>query len=875
MFLVRTSHHRRTLIVRAAILAVVLGLATARAEDPPTTWKYVAHELVMPKGVLAVEKSKEERKLFQVVEDGDTESGKALQVRVDKRLIRTQDIGILQTPALSRAVAPAGVYRVSVRLKLTGMLNCIGTPILFGKRAIRGYEFDAEDTYQEFSCLEEIIEPDTVTGRPQTPESYNGRGDPNAEKGLRDYVRLLKEWDERDPNEFPQYNKELNKNVWRHYGWKDDKERTDWVAGSGLAVGLGFGKTSPKGFSQFGFDGISNSIQWVTVDWVKVEKLDEPDGIAVRQVKPQKVWLRPGESQRFTVWLHNRTGKPQAGDLSLRLERGLNSVEPLASQTVVLESGHYRLVRFDWGVPKTQPMWGYRVIASFSKDGKTITEADEVFSIHPNPWAVMNFGGPSGHGQPYHASISYLNYREYFGMSPADSVQPFLEDPDPPYISGMGHSMSRFGWLKANTEMNHYLGIATFMYLSPLADSHRAELNYLKHPEWYQGRISWTDQAQDQWVGAEQAAIDAWRKGQPIPGTPKDGLFHIETPLNFNYEDLLKRLNEDLPKLIGSGSYDGFRGDGLPLALASSNALGEATGPSDPVDRKKKSAELLRKLRGILRAENPNFTWGSNGDLYGFCNQLYSRNLTPPPLESDPAFIAMFEGGPEQGGSLMDEGWMSAYLFLDPRNIIKDYFWACRQECDYCRRAGGFFHTFSPQRDGSPHFQSSVIYYNLLTALAGAQYPGMYSPTPGSDSGTAHFLTRFSEFLWDNQLLWLKDVAGRIRVDSPSELWFDETAVWRDLADGRRRYVIPLVNPPTIERFFKGDRSSELPEPIRQPFPIEVRLPEGFSRAEVWMLTAEPRTGAVRLEAQIEAGTVKFQMPSLILYRVIVVEFGR
>jgi len=158
--------------------------------------------------------------------------------------------------------------------------------------------------------------------------------------------------------------------------------------------------------------------------------------------------------------------------------------------------------------------------------------------------------------------------------------------------------------------------------------------------------------------------------------------------------------------------------------------------------------------------------------------------------------------------------------------------------------------------------------------MAGAQYPGAFACTPGSETGLAHFATRFSEFLWDNKLLWLQDAGKAVRVDAPNELWFDETVVWRDLPDGRRRYVIPLVNPPTFERFLQ-DRFGELPQPVREPFPMEVKLPGGFSRAAVWMLSAEPRTAATRLAASVAGGAVSFDVPGLTLYRVLVVEFEK
>ena len=82
------------------------------------------------------------------------------------------------------------------------------------------------------------------------------------------------------------------------------------------------------------------------------------------------------------------------------------------------------------------------------------------------------------------------------------------------------------------------------------------------------------------------------------------------------------------------------------------------------------------------------------------------------------------------------------------------------------------------------------------------------------------------------------------------------------------------MNPATTERFFK-DRFSELPEPIPDPFPMEVKLPEGFQSAEVWMLTAEPMTASAKLESRIEGSVVKFNVPSLVIYRVIVIESAK
>ncbi|MDA1138512.1 MAG: hypothetical protein O3B01_08000 [Planctomycetota bacterium] len=876
---------RSLLLILSFLLA---GTAFIDAEEPAPLRMFVAHELVQKDGKLDPEIPKEIRRLMEVIEDDATESGKAFKVRVDKRMVRKGAIPFLKTPAIPRTENGApGVYRVSARLKIEGMLNVIGTPIGFGPRSnwgestrlktkIYGYQFEEEDKYQEFSFLLEIIEPDMVSKRPSLPSPTGALG--QSPWGLshlkaQNAAFLAPGLDVN--KEKVLYDHKVSGFVRKPYGWSAVHETASddtWRKGADLAIEMEFPLTSPKGESMFGFDGIANTLQSVTVDWIKVERVEPDSAATVRQVLPRKLWIRPGDTQEFIVWMHNRSGKPQTGNLVLSIENGLNVRKQIASKEVTIANGDYRLDSILWEIPKDHPMWGARVIASFDQEGGSRSSADEVFSIHPNPWGVMNFGGNHRSNNPYYEPPSYRNYVESFGVKASDSVQPMPDDPSVPYITGMSGYATLIALQKEMADWNRYIGRSSFMYLSPLATSHRAELNYLKHPEWYQDRISWTDQAHDMWVNAENGLIDAWKNDKPGPVIPD--LFHIETSLNFNYESLVQRTIEGSLSSIDMVGWDGIRGDGLPLALAGMNSLGHATGPEDGMERKKQSAALLRRMRETIRKKHPNFVWGSNGDLYGVGNVLTDRRNAIPDINNSPAFVAMFEGGNLEGGNYMDEGWMNAYMYLDTRNVIRNYLYICRRQADFTRKAGGFFHTFSPQRDGTGYFVQSDIYYNLLTILAGAQYPGKYSNTPGSETGSAHFITRFSEFLWDIDLKWLENGAEVIRVDTDEEVWFEDTVVWKDLPDGRRRYVIPIINPPTMERFYK-DRFSEVAEPIKEPFEVEVKTPEGFSDADVWMLTAEPRTAAVKLEAEADDAAVVFKVPELIIYRVIVIEFKK
>ena len=154
----------------------------------PTTWKFLAHDLRMPAGKVP-DVPDAMRRLYRVVDDEQAEGGKALEVRVDKRIIREGDLPILRTPGLTRAQAPVGLYRVTARLKLSGMLNVIGTAIHFASApappkgperyedpTLHGYQFKQADAWQEFSYLVEVIEPDFVTDRPVRLEPQGALG---------------------------------------------------------------------------------------------------------------------------------------------------------------------------------------------------------------------------------------------------------------------------------------------------------------------------------------------------------------------------------------------------------------------------------------------------------------------------------------------------------------------------------------------------------------------------------------------------------------------------------------------------------------------------------------------------------------------------
>ena len=110
-----------------------------------------------------------------------------------------------------------------------------------------------------------------------------------------------------------------------------------------------------------------------------------------------------------------------------------------------------------------------------------------------------------------------------------------------------------------------------------------------------------------------------------------------------------------------------------------------------------------------------------------------------------------------------------------------------------------------------------------------------------------------------------------VRLDSPSVVWYADASTFEDIGT-KRRYVIPMINPPLHERL-RRNKANELPPPIDDPFRIEVKVPDGFHKARATMLSWEPRVAAVPLEATVAAGKARVMFPGLKLFRTLVMEF--
>jgi hypothetical protein len=416
------------------------------------------------------------------------------------------------------------------------------------------------------------------------------------------------------------------------------------------------------------------------------------------------------------------------------------------------------------------------------------------------------------------------------------------------------------------TDYNRQMGVATHMYLfaggtgQPLMDM------YIRRPDWSTGRLTATDEVYRLRLKVmEDIRKHDFRQGPfEMPKTPA-----LEGGLNHWFPELMNKITTEAVEFVRRTGYDGIRFDvGIFAPGRVETIFGEPL-PFKSEDAMPHAARNFEGFKDALRKEFPDFEFGANMDSWAYLERVGRRDEKAPDPETFPEFVAFARAG----GMFMDEGTMNAPFFNHYMNRFEDGLWAMCQKRAVARRYGGTYQLFSPHRDGTGYFAQDDIYWTIMIIASGSYYVGNFSAAPYCEDSPGEFITRFSEFFRSLNLKPLTDVEDKIAMESPEPLWFADAAVWEDIGD-RRRYVIPIINPPVNDRM-RRNKANELPSPIDEPFPVEVRLPEGFRSADAWMLTWEPKVAAIPLKVELVAGKAKVQFPGIKLFRTLVLEFAK
>jgi len=844
---------RSPLLIAAACL--VFGSGAGRAAEPREKFEWPGWQIpgtkIVEKGALEIVADPEAESQRETIdkEGKKTTERVALMQRVSRRRIARDLILVARTPSVRWADIAPGVYRISARVNFEGETGLIGTPILLSvdapyndsKRSWQACDFTEAGKYRVLSFLYEVSPEGDVRC-----EGRRGAGTPwsTRRRAMGVYAKAY-------PNSdvAAQLRTEPAKHVPPHLRISLTLPKTKYLVKEGLPP---------------------NSLRWLRLDWIKMEKVAPAGPITVRYVKAKKAWLRPGESNVFTVSLKNYTPQKAKRQVVVSLKHGLDRRFDVHTAEVELAPGESKVLSVPWKTTEKMPIWGYEVRAE-SRDGDKVESASrDFFSLHPQVYAVHIMGSNIRSVDPFHHPETYENLNEWYGITSGDCAQ--VVPKRDAWVWGM---RSSGGWctikyLRAAIDQAHESGIAQHMYLFAGGCSTPMMEMYARTPEFAHGPLVATDQIYRK-IRARENEIwnHDFEKSMPKEMSLEGGHPHVEHPLNHWFPELKKRIEQQTLEMIRKSGYDGIRFD---VGIFSPKSVVTPTGEKLPYDMAKAmdhAAKNFEDFKDVIRAEFPHFEFGANMDSWFYLEQVGNRKVTPKPPETYPEFMALARCG----GMFMDEGTMNAPFFDHYMNRFEDAIWSMSQKAECCRRCGGVYQLFSPHRDSTGHFAHDDIYFAVMIIASGSHYVGRFSAPPYSEGSIGEFATRYSEFFWSKGLRLLSGAAEKITVDADEEVWYAETAVWEDVGP-KRRYVIPLVNPPVNERM-RLNKTNELPPPITEPFDITIAMPDGFTKAEAWMLTWEPRVTAQRVPATVAGRTLKVRFPALQLFRTLVVEFSK
>jgi len=869
-------------------------------------------------------------RLYKVVEDdaAQSEPGKALSIGLSKRLIRADDFAALTTPAVTGL--KVGMYRATVRMKVHGMLSSLGSAVVIRaggqSRAVYLNEFTEEDAYQEFSLDFEVREGDVITrreaprrGAPGGPSSLVRR---EAIPGIEAQLRL---------NDLPWLDRMahwlVGRVVARHAAIKpedrsryvelikraiqgaDGKELSfpasseapllpeEAVTGmnalgrspSSTAVVLVFPKnTTGRVGGTRGASTPHPTLRKLFVDWIKVEPLPEPDHIVVRDVTARYPWRRPGQRQTLSVWLHNRSGREQTGTLQLVLRSGLTGRQVLWQRELTLGNGRYERIERDWDIPDDQRLWGQTVLAQVLRDGQALSSARLWFAIHPFSNAVMVHDRPnsSRFHHPYASYPRLRNHRECFGAACTiyDSAG-VVPDPDAffdPYVVGNGSYFMSIPTLMSITRGHNDEGIGPFFYLESNGSSQRAFEIFWDHPDWVPRLPANTDEFLLNRRRDIQAAVKLlspqmkWltKEGKQPHITRGGGAYSGQlVPLNGLVKENVDRVITGVTKLCEHAPFAGVRWDGLPFRAHNTKSLGGTFGKTAQELREISAANIVR-FKKEIRAKFRDFELRANhgtGELMDRQEDPFNYAKAEAIMDADLHTKEFLKGH----GSIMEEAWMGYAGFGNYKNVCRNYLRACHFETAAIKHAGGHHGHMLWFYDGYSQYTPDEIYQQLFSLLGGAHIDGAFGPIPESMYDLGVYAVRFSEYFWDPKLRPIRGLQNKVTVDAEEDIWYAEVGFEKADENGRLLHIIPVINPPVTERWLQN-RFGLLPAPIREPFVMTVQVPDGYAKAvSVHLLDNAPYPHVKELEFDDDGTEVSFEVPELIIFKVVAIAFSK
>ncbi|MBI2190771.1 MAG: hypothetical protein HYU36_02150 [Planctomycetes bacterium] len=555
-------------------------------------------------------------------------------------------------------------------------------------------------------------------------------------------------------------------------------------------------------------------------------------------IQTNKVRYEPGEEGRAAIRIRNYQAQPAPLTVRASLVRELDERQDVWEGKVELAAHEVKALDLAFNVGPD--CFGRALRLELLREGQIVDVSEQVFGVAPGCYQISVWG--SGPGQDnwrmqdsqLEAIVAgnhhdYANIYEFFSWAPCDFWEQSPEDSEDWYSGQTQYHCGKRS-IRRFHDLCHEQGIQAASYYQAAAKPRAGLEALLQFPEWFsQGAIG---------IGFWHVDVDALER---MVRNDYEGERRLRSyqpmGINANLEAVVRHGGEELVRSAEMLGWDAVRYDG------------HFTGWGEDADAITAWNDQL--VRSIVSAKLPKYQFGYNAGTTSLSTaETYDR--------ADALnFVQMCSGG----GLIMNEAFRDHPNRNFSAAVIDEYVRWVSVEARATRRAGGYHLGFFFDR-ASPSDHA----YNAAIELASGSRPlgyGWQSPA----EYWRPFVTRYSAYYWDNELFEIRDARERVKIDSPSPVWFEPFCYRRPRGPGRGQYVVHLIAKPL---YASWNDLLQPPAPVMKNVRVSLQPDEGWNISSAWTLTpSEPEaTGPIRIEKQ---GTrAEALLPSLTLFASVV-----
>jgi hypothetical protein len=573
--------------------------------------------------------------------------------------------------------------------------------------------------------------------------------------------------------------------------------------------------------------------------------------LSVKQVWPEKLCYKPGETATITVTVANAGGNAIADvSVDLAVIWGLDNRDRLPAQKVNVPANGEAKVAFSYPIPADRK-WGHEAVASvgsvasvggaLSPDQLT-GSGHEFFTVGANPWEVghyltlFNLRGAKANKQIDDSMLprfrnGYTTCLEAYSVLPSqfDGMTSDTET----WRSGQGwYSEGKSDW-QYLVQRAHENGMAVVTYIQYFGYGPVGFDFARRHPDWLTYDKTGRPNA---WFDVDQLTNDRYEpESQPAhtPGGIVSGLFRPSEGIVGDYwiDQCIKS-----SEMFG---WDGFRSDGQPGLVEGYDSTGKLEPLPDPAAA---NAAFMAKTRKVLGERRPGYLFGWNTCVFGYPMKISSEAEFDVIVPGSYCLYEFFNSAGEP--SSVYHPWKKAAFYL-------------QQECTPIRQRGGFSHA---------GWMPSNRYLEAVSSASGVQIDGWPSPSAVNWPNYRRFEFRWGEYLWDCNLRYVRPAADAVKVAGPASVWWEDLVNARDLPGGGKRVVVNLINLPEKD----DDGWADKPPAPAQNVKVTFATPAGKKLAAVVAMSPDVPGDVIPVTPAADGSVT---IPRLAVWTVVVAEF--